>query len=425
MKHATLLLLLVCVSLTFAHVVPEGPTARSFVVSGSQFLKDGQPFRIISGSVHYFRTIPEQWKDRLTMAKQLGLNAVQFYIPWNLHEPEKDQYTFEGVADVVEFIQLAQSLDLLVVLRPGPYACGEWEFGGFPYWLLRDYPEIALRSADPHFLDRVDRWFSVLFPRLAPLVYSKGGPIIMMQVENEYGSYGNDKVYLGHLRGLMGKYVGDDAVVFHSTDGPSPQMLAGSYIGPEVYQTVDFGPGDNATANFEQQMHLQGPAPAMNSEYYTGWLTHWGDAHAANVSASMVSQSLLSLMSTMNASVNLYMFHGGTNYGFMNGANANGPSDYEITITSYDYNSPLTEAGDPNDKYAAIRDVISRFSPVSGPVPKPQPKGSYGTVPLTQSYDMYSCMQGLASSQVTSPGMHRLVMILSLLHSFFHSHPHL
>jgi beta-galactosidase len=227
-------------------VVVTGSASPSFVIDGQQFLKDGQPFRLVSGSMHYFRSHPNDWADRLSKMRWAGLNAVQTVIPWNLHQPQAEgPFVWEGFSDLTRFIRTAAEQDLLVVLRPGPYICAEHEFGGLPYWLLSRVGGGApfLRSGDERFLGPVRRWWEELLGRVVrPLLYSDGGPVVMVQLENEYGSFGNDRAgYLSVLRDWARELLGEGAVILHSTDGPSDRMLGGTRI-DGVYQTVDFGP---------------------------------------------------------------------------------------------------------------------------------------------------------------------------------------
>ncbi|GFQ02276.1 beta-galactosidase 17 [Phtheirospermum japonicum] len=202
------------------------------------FWKDGEPFRIIGGDLHYFRVHPEYWEDRLMRAKALGLNTIQTYVPWNLHEPRQGHLVFEGIADIISFLELCKKLDLLVMLRAGPYICGEWDLGGFPAWLLAEEPAIRLRSSDPAFIDLVEKWWDVLLPKVSPFLYSNGGPIIMVQVENEFGSYGDDKAYLHYLVKLARKHLGDD-IILYTTDGGTRETLEkGTIHGDAVFSAL-------------------------------------------------------------------------------------------------------------------------------------------------------------------------------------------
>ncbi|MCJ8748960.1 hypothetical protein PDJAM_G00170570 [Pangasius djambal] len=330
--------------------------APSFTVDykNNSFLKDGEYFRYVSGSVHYSRIPRLYWKDRLLKMYMAGLNAVQTYVPWNFHESVPGVYDFSGDRDLEYFLQLCRDLGLLVILRPGPYICAEWDMGGLPAWLLKK-KDIVLRSSDPDYLAAVDKWMAKLLPVMKRYLYQNGGPIITVQVENEYGSYfACDFDYLRHLVKLFRSHLGNDVVLF-STDGAGVDYLkCGAMQG--VYATVDFGPGGNVTAAFEAQRHAEPRGPLVNSEFYTGWLDHWGEHHSV-VPTEAVVKSLNEILE-LGANVNLYMFIGGTNFAYWNGAN----SPYAPQPTSYDYDAPLTEAGDLTQKYFAIRDVIKKVA---------------------------------------------------------------
>ncbi|KAM9601269.1 beta-galactosidase isoform 1-T1 [Trichechus inunguis] len=350
---------------------------RMFKIDYSQncFLKDGQPFRYISGSIHYHRVPSFYWKDRLLKMKMAGLNAIQMYIPWNFHEPLPGQYQFSDDHDVEHFIQLAHEMGLLVILRPGPYICAEWDMGGLPAWLL-EKECIVLRSSDPDYLAAVDKWLGVLLPKIKPLLYQNGGPIITVQVENEYGSYFTcDYDYLRFLQNRFRYHLGDEVLLF-TTDGARETLLqCGTLQG--LYATVDFGAGSNITAAFEIQRKTEPRGPLVNSEFYTGWLDHWGQPHS-RVSTEAVTSSLYNMLA-LGANVNMYMFMGGTNFAYWNGAN----TPYAAQPTSYDYDAPLTEAGDLTEKYFAVRDIIRKFEKVpDGPIPPSTPKFAYGKVAL-------------------------------------------
>jgi hypothetical protein len=343
---------------TAAAAVATTAQERSFVISGDQFLKDGQPFRVISGSFHYFRVHPSEWADRLQAMRACGLNAVQTYVAWNVHNPARGTFEWSGFANLTGFFELAQAAGLLVVLRPGPYICAEWDFGGFPSWILAEEPAMRVRTADPRFLQFVSEWMQELLTVVAPYTYAAGGPVIMAQVENEYGSYGSDKEYLASLRDLYRSTLGPD-IVLHSTDGYLVRMFEGSQL-EGVFPTVDFGPGVDPAYAFSVQRQFT-TGPLYNSEFYTGWLTHWGEPSMASTNTSVVAGALDQILA-LNASVNMYMFVGSTNFGFWNGANAeNDADDYAPVVTSYDYDAPIAEGGALRDKYFAIQQVISKY----------------------------------------------------------------
>ncbi|XP_021754530.1 beta-galactosidase 17-like [Chenopodium quinoa] len=365
---------------------------RKFEIADDMFWKDGEPFRIIGGDLHYFRVLPEYWEDRLLRAKALGLNTIQTYVPWNLHEPSPGDLKFNGIADIVSFLRLCQKLGFFVMLRPGPYICAEWDLGGFPAWLLATEPTLRLRSSDPMYLELVDKWWGILLPVVVPLLYGNGGPIIMVQIENEYGSYADDKAYLHHLVKLARRHLGDD-IILYTTDGGTRVILKkGTIPGDNVYSAVDFSTGDQPWPIFKLQKEFNAPgkSPPLSSEFYTGWLTHWGEKLAktdADFTAAELEKILL-----RNGSVVLYMAHGGTNFGFFNGANTGSDdSDYKPDLTSYDYDAPIRETGDvDNAKFRAIRRVIEKYTVATlPPIPANNEKAGYGFVQLEKTSKLF------------------------------------
>lgn len=363
------------------------------------FLKDGNPLQIIGGDIHYFRVLPQYWEDRLLRAKALGLNAIQTYVPWNLHEPIPGKWNFDGIADVESFLKLAHKLNILVMLRAGPYVCAEWDLGGFPAWLLAEKPPVKLRSSEPAFLQLVKSWWGILFPKIVPLLYSNGGPIIMVQVENEYGSFGDDKDYLQYLVKLARSHLGDDVILYTTDGGAVENLNGGTLVGSNVYAAVDFSTTTDPWPIFELQKKYNAPgkSPALASEFYTGWLTHWGETFA-QTDAMQVASGLDKILSK-NGSAVLYMAHGGTNFGFFSGANTgDNASDFEPDITSYDYDSPIRENGDvDNRKFKALRDVIGRYS--QSPLPDIPPKierKAYGKVQLQKITSLFEALELLS-----------------------------
>ncbi|XP_036955766.1 beta-galactosidase-like [Acanthopagrus latus] len=367
------------------------PRSFSIDYKNDCFRKDGEEFRYISGSIHYSRIPRVYWKDRLLKMYMAGLNAIQMYIPWSYHEESPGRYSFGGDRDLEHFLQVAHDVGLLVILRPGPYICAEWDMGGLPAWLLNK-KDIVLRSSDPDYITAVDRWMGKLLPMMKPLLYQNGGPIISVQVENEYGSYfACDYNYLRHLYKLFRSHLGNDVVLF-TTDGPGISFLKCGTI-KEVYATVDFGPGGDVTAAFEAQRQAEPHGPLVNSELYTGWLDHWGLPHFV-LSSAIVAKALDKVLAT-GANVNMYMFIGGTTFGYWNGAN----DPYSPQPTSYDFDAPLTEAGDLTEKYFAIREVIKMYRKIpAGPVPPTTPKYAYGTVVMKKLQTISDALQKLSFS---------------------------
>ena len=352
----------------------------------NEFIKDGNPFRYVSGSLHYFRVPSELWADRMSKMRAAGLNALQTYVEWNSHEPEQGKYDFSGDNDLVRFIKLAQKHDLLVLLRVGPYIDAERDMGGFPYWLLSINPQIKLRTSDQSYLAQVEKWFSVLLPKIKPLLYNNGGPIIMVQVENEYGSYGCDFTYTSYLRDLINKHL-DHNVVLYTTDGNGDGFLQCGKI-DNVFATVDFGSGTDIVQAFKNQHNHQQFGPSVNSEYYSGWLDHWETPHS--VADTKLFCNTLDKLLSLNGSVNIYVVHGGTSFGFTNGANIDNDK-YEACPTSYDYDAPLNEAGDPTPKYYQMRQIISKYLPIPKvPLPQPAPKMQLTPVQMTSLNSLFS-----------------------------------
>ena len=365
-------------------------------IANNQFYYDGEEAQILSGAIHYFRVVPEYWQNRLSKLKSCGLNAIETYVPWNLHEPSPDTYCFSGLADLEKFIEIAHELNLRVIIRPGPYICSEWDFGGLPAWLLT-IPGIKLRCSNKPYLERVDAWFDELLPRIAKYQSTNGGPVIAMQVENEYGSYGNDLEYLKYLRDGMVRR-GIDVLLFTS-DGPTDRMLQCGTI-PDVLKTVNFG--SRADEAFEKLDEYQQGLPHMCMEFWNGWFDHWGEEHHTRPpdDAAATLDEILS----RGASVNFYMFHGGTNFGFMNGANYQ--DTYQPTITSYDYDSALDEAGNKTAKFDAFYNVISKHvKPDSSTTMSSEPERAqaYGTAQLSERVDLFAVLEQIKPTKSVWP----------------------
>ncbi|PAV60699.1 hypothetical protein WR25_14448 isoform H [Diploscapter pachys] len=339
------------------------------------------------------------------MIRAAGLNAIQVYIPWNFHELYEGIYDFSGQRDFVKFFQLAAANDLTVILRPGPYICAEWENGGLPYWLFKK-PGIVLRTSEPTFLNAALGWWDVLLPKIRPLLWNNGGPIIMTQIENEYGSYACDEEYKNALRDKAWQILGNGAVLF-TTDPPS-DVKCGKIDG--VFATVDFG--DNGLVNADkyfatQRLYNNNSGPLVNSEYYPGWFQTWGmNKNDIKVSSSSTVVKMFELMYNKGASFNVYMFHGGTNFELWNGA------EYDASlITSYDYFAPMTEGGATTEKYLAIRDFITalpdwQYKPL--PVPNNPATFAYPKISLAKYgniHDFYSLIIDNSTAKSPSDGV--------------------
>ena len=340
------------------------PGNHTFALGAHDVLLDGKPFQIISGEMHPARIPREYWRHRIRMAKAMGCNTIAAYVFWNYHESEPGRFDFTTEnRDIAKFISMIQEEGMFVLLRPGPYVCAEWDFGGLPPYLLRT-ADIKVRCMDPRYMEAVTGYIDHLAAVVAPLLVTRGGPILMVQIENEYGSFGNDTTYLEALRNLWLKNGID--VPFYTADGATPYMLeAGNIDGAAI--GLDSGTNDADFAAAAQRNPL---VPAFSSETYPGWLTHWGEKWARPDTASLLRE--VRYLLSHRKSFNLYVVHGGTNFGFTAGANSGGKG-YEPHITSYDYDAPINEQGRPTAKYYALRDLIARHAGAPPAVPEPVP----------------------------------------------------
>lgn len=371
-----------------------------FRISPEGFSLDGRPLRVLSGALHYFRVLPEQWPHRLRMLRAMGLNTVETYVPWNLHEPRPGEYDFAGIADLDRFLHASREAGLYAVVRPSPYICAEWENGGLPWWLLAD-PEVrALRCQDPAYLAHVDRWFDRLIPLVAAHQVTRGGNVLMVQTENEYGSYGTDSGYLEHLADAM-RTRGVEVPLFTS-DGPDDFFLTGGTAAGHL-ATVNFG--SRATEAFAGLKRLRPDDPLMCMEFWCGWFDHWGSEHVVR-DPKDAADTLAEILGA-GASVNLYMAHGGTNFSTWAGANTQDPATgerYVPTVTSYDYDAPIDERGCVTDKFFAFRDVLARYAQEPLPEPEaPAPLLPAATLELPESAALFGLLDVLAGERVTAP----------------------
>lgn len=365
--------------------LPESNDGARHVFSTNQenFLMDGKPIKIISGEMHYPRVPRQHWKDRFQRIKAMGMNTVCTYLFWNVHEPEPGKWDFSGNLDFVEFIKEAQKAGLWVIVRPGPYVCAEWEFGGFPGWLLKD-EDLKVRSQDPRFLEPAMAYLKKVCSMLEPLQITKGGPIIMAQVENEYGSYGSDKDYVKkHLDVIRKELPG---VVPFTSDGPNDWMIKNGTL-PGVVPAMNFGGGaKGAFANLEKH---KGKTPRINGEFWVGWFDHWGKPK--NGGSTEGFNRDLKWMLENNVSPNLFMVHGGTSFGFMNGANWEGA--YTPDVTNYDYGAPISENGTLTDRYRTFRQTIQDYYGDTYKLPEPPAQPEMMELPpitFTETAGMFS-----------------------------------
>jgi beta-galactosidase len=370
------------------------PAAQhSFRVENGKYLLDGKPFQIVAGEMHYARIPREYWRARLRMAKAMGLNTITTYVFWNYHEPQPGVYDFTGQHDVAEFVREAQEEGLFVNLRPGPYSCAEWEWGGFPAWLLKDH-DIEVRSTDPRFMTPARRWLVRLGKELAPLEISRGGPIIRVQVENEYGSFGDDHSYMEQIRRDMVDG-GFDPSLMYTADNPE-HIPAGSL--PDLPAGINFAPGDAAKA-FAALHQLRPAGPFMATEWWDGWFDSWGGAHHALDAKAQADE--LEWILRQGYSISIYMVHGGTSFGWMNGANMD-HTPYQPDVTSYDYDSAIDESGRPTAKYFLFREAIAKATGVTPPpVPAVDPPIATPAVAFKESASLWQTLpQPFASAQI-------------------------
>lgn len=359
----------------------------TFEIKGNEFIKDGKKTKIISGAVHYFRNMPDTWPDIFKKLKAMGCNCVETYCVWNMHEKHKGEYDFTGNLNIAAFIRQAQKEDLMVIVRPGPYICAEWEFGGLPWWIQTD-ENMEIRCSNKAYIKCFDKYLDALFNEIRPLLVTNGGPVIMMQIENEYGYYGDDREYLSYLRSAYIKR-GIDVPLFTSDGTSKANLLDGSVEG--CFSTLNFG--SRVEENFKAHDELYPDAPKMCMEMWNGWFDAWGDDKHHTTSAEDYARVVDDMLN--KGSLNMYMFIGGTNFGFTSGANHY--EKFAPDVTSYDYDAILTECGDVTEKYYAVREVIKKHIDYPLPdVPKNTVKKAYGKVQLTSSQGIFSALDILS-----------------------------
>lgn len=360
MKKTFLSLVCLFAILLSTFACTPGKNAGKFEVGNKTFLLNNKPFVIKAAEIHYPRIPKEYWEHRIEMSKALGMNTICLYIFWNLHEQEEGKYDFSGNKDVAEFCRLAQKHGMYVIVRPGPYVCAEWEMGGLPWWLLKKQ-DIRLREQDPYFMERTKLFMNEVGKQLADLQISKGGNIIMVQVENEYGSFGTDKPYIAEIRDIV-KGAGFNEVPLFQCDWNSNfenNALEG------LLWTINFGTGANIGDQFRRLKELRPDTPLMCSEFWSGWFDHWGAKHETRSASALVNG--LKEMLDQNISFSLYMTHGGTSFGHWGGANF---PNFSPTCTSYDYDAPISESGKATPKYYEVRELLKNYLPEGQSLPQ-------------------------------------------------------
>ncbi|XP_048741109.2 beta-galactosidase-1-like protein 2 [Ostrea edulis] len=366
------------------------------------FILDGTPLRIFSGTMHYFRVVPEYWRDRFRKMKACGLNTVETYVPWNLHEEYPGEFNFSGLLDVREFIRQAGEEGLHVIFRPGPYICAEWDWGGMPSWLLKD-PNMKVRSNYPPYVEAVRRFFDELLPRIVDLQHTSGGPIIAVQVENEYGSYSNEVEHLHTITEMLLK----NGIKELLLTSDNIYGLKRAPFFKHALPTANFPNMEDGGKLFNMIREWSSEFPLMVMEFWPGWFDHWGQPHKGLEIPDF--EACLSGVLDAGGSFNMYMFHGGTNFGFMAGANYFEGSHYKPDVTSYDYDAPLSEAGDVTPKYMRAREIILKKGLIpqgirSLPDPPPNlPKKAYGEIAVTQCLDLKSILSLVTPIKSTEP----------------------
>ena len=359
----------------------------TFTIGETDFLLDGEPFQVISGTLHYFRIHPEHWADRIRTAKAMGLNTIETYVAWNAHEPVRGEWDATGWNDLGRFLDLVAAEGLHAIVRPGPYICAEWHNGGLPVWLTST-PGIGLRRSEPQYLAAVTAYLERVYEIVVPRQIDRGGNVVLVQIENEYGAYGSDKDYLRELVRVTRN--AGITVPLTTVDQPMPWMLENGSL-PELHLTGSFG--SRAAERLETLREHQPTGPLMCSEFWDGWFDWWGSIHHTTDPAASAHD--LDVLLAAGASVNIYMVHGGTNFGTTNGANDKGR--FDPIVTSYDYDAPIDESGHPTAKFHAFRDVIAKYAPVPDLEPSARPDAPVFDVALSGEGDWMPASTGSVS----------------------------
>ncbi len=365
----------------------------TFEAGNGTFLLNGKPFVVKAAEIHYPRIPKPYWDHRIKMCKALGMNTVCIYIFWNIHEQREGEFDFTGNNDVAEFCRLAQRNGMYVIVRPGPYVCAEWEMGGLPWWLLKK-KDIKLRERDPYFMERVKIFEQKVGEQLAGLTIQNGGPIIMVQVENEYGSYGEDKPYVSEIRDCLRGIYGKELALFQC-DWSSNFEKNGL---DDLTWTMNFGTGANINDQFRRLGELRPNAPKMCSEFWSGWFDKWGARHETRPAKDMVDG--MDEMLSKGISFSLYMTHGGTSFGHWAGANSPG---FAPDVTSYDYDAPINEYGHTTEKYYELREMMQKYSDKKLPA-VPKDVAPIITIPKFELKEFATLMTGMASNGKSETG---------------------
>ena len=376
----------------------KGAAGHTFGTEGDQFLLDGKPFVIRSGAMHYPRVPRAYWRDRMKKMRALGLNTLETYVFWNLHERRPGEFDFRGNLDLAEYIRMAQAEGLWVLLRPGPYICSEWDFGGLPAWLL-GVPGMRVRSNSPEFLKPAGAYLYRVGTETAGLQITHGGPILMVQVENEYGSFGHDHDYMRAVQRMI-RDAGFD-VTLYTSDGSGKENLAGGTL-DDCLSVINFGDTSDPESEFANFAAFRRNVPRMCGEFWVGWFDHWGEKH--HTTAPNRAAQGLEWMLSRGTSFNLYMAHGGSSFGYMSGANFS--RVYEPDVSGYDYDSPIDEAGRPTPKFEAIRSVIRKHLPagtILPEVPAPLPMIAIPRFELRESAPLTAGLTDPARSAAPLP----------------------
>ena len=388
MKKNYLLILVTAISIAVV-----GQDKHQFSLSKNDFLLDGKPLQLISGEMHPARIPREYWRHRIQMAKAMGCNTIAAYLFWNYYETKEGVFDFTtDNRNIAEFIRLCKAEGMWVLLRPGPYVCAEWDFGGLPPYLLK-IPDIKIRCMDTRYMAAVTKYINRLAKEVASLQCTNGGPIVMVQIENEYGSFGNDKIYLEALRKLWLK--NGITVPFYTSDGATPFMLeAGNIDGAAI--GLDSGSDDK---DFAEAKKRNPDVPAFSGETYPGWLTHWGEKWQRPDTNGLKKE--VTYLLDNKKSFNFYVIHGGTNFGFTAGANAFSPTQYQPDITIYDYDAPINEQGQPTAKYFMLKNLIAKHVAYKIPdLPKPIPVIEIPPIEIKKTHNLFNyAIRSIQSAQ--------------------------